>query len=84
MRHWHSLSRYPIPGETQGQAGQSSEQPDVAVGVSVHCEGVDQATFKGPLQLKQFCDLMFLWDFLKWKFLHAEHSVYERQLMDWS
>jgi len=30
----------PIPGDTQGQAGQGSEQPDWAVGVSVHCRRV--------------------------------------------
>jgi len=30
----------PIPGSTQDQAGQSSEQPDAAVGVSVHCREV--------------------------------------------
>jgi len=26
-----------IPGDIQSQAGQGSEQPDVAVGVPVHC-----------------------------------------------
>ena len=30
----------PIPGDTQGQAGWGSEQPDVAVGVPVHCREV--------------------------------------------
>ena len=29
-----------IPGDAQGQAGQGSEQPDLAVGVPVHCRGV--------------------------------------------
>jgi len=29
-----------IPGDIQGQAGQGSEQPDLAVGVPVHCRGV--------------------------------------------
>jgi len=29
----------PIPGDIQGQAGWSSEQPDVAVDVPVHCRG---------------------------------------------
>ena len=29
-----------VPGGTQGQAGWGSEQPDGAVGVSVHCTGV--------------------------------------------
>ena len=29
-----------IPGDIQGQAGQGSEQPDVAVGVPVHCRRV--------------------------------------------
>ena len=32
--------RCSIPGDTQGQAGQGSEHPDVAVGVPVHCKGV--------------------------------------------
>ena len=31
--------RCAIPGDTQGQAGWGSEQPDVAVGVPVHCRG---------------------------------------------
>jgi len=30
----------PVCGDIQGQAGQISEQPDVAVGVTVHCRGV--------------------------------------------
>ena len=30
----------PIPGGVQGQAEQGSEQPDLAVDVPVHCEGV--------------------------------------------
>ena len=30
----------PIPGDTQGQAGRGSEQPDLAVGVPVPCRGV--------------------------------------------
>ena len=29
-----------VPGDTQGQAGWSSMQPDLAVGVPVHCRGV--------------------------------------------
>ena len=29
-----------VPGDTQGQAGGGSEQPDVAVYVPVHCRGV--------------------------------------------
>ena len=28
-----------VPGDTQGQAGWSSMQPDLAVGVPVHCRG---------------------------------------------
>jgi len=37
-----SKSRCPIPGDIQCQAGQSSEQPDLAVGVPVHCRvGLD-------------------------------------------
>ena len=34
--------------------------PDGAVGVPVHCRGADQMAFKGPFQLKQFCDPMKL------------------------
>ena len=30
----------PIPGDVQCQAGWGSEQPDLAVGVPVHCRGV--------------------------------------------
>ena len=30
----------PILGDIQGWAGWSSEQPDVAIGVPVHCKGV--------------------------------------------
>ena len=41
-----------IPGDTEGQAGLSSEQPDLAV-VSLFIAGeLDQKTFKGPFQLK--------------------------------
>jgi len=29
-----------VPGDIQGQAEQGSEQPDIAVGVPVHCRGV--------------------------------------------
>ena len=29
-----------VPGDLQGQAGRGSEQPDVDVGVPVHCRGV--------------------------------------------
>jgi len=32
--------RCPIPGDSQGQAGQGSEQPDLAVGVPAYCMGV--------------------------------------------
>ena len=31
---------YPVSGGVQGQAGQGSEQPDLAVSVPVHCRGV--------------------------------------------
>jgi len=31
---------YPIPGDIHGQAGEGSEQPDLAVGISVCCRGV--------------------------------------------
>ena len=27
---------YPVPGDTQGQAGEGCEQPDLPVGVPVH------------------------------------------------
>jgi len=30
----------PVSGDMQGQAGQGSEQPDLAVGVPVQCRGV--------------------------------------------
>jgi len=43
VRHWQRLPKevvdYLVPGDVQGQAGQGSEQPDVAV--LVHCRGAD-------------------------------------------
>ena len=30
----------PVPADAQGEAGRGSEQPDVAVGILVHCKGV--------------------------------------------
>ena len=30
----------PVPGDTQDQTGWGSEQPDLTVGVPVHCRGV--------------------------------------------
>lgn len=45
----------PICGDIQSQAGWSSEQPDLPVGVPVHCRVVKpNGLFKGPLQLKWF------------------------------
>ena len=44
----------PVPGDVQGQAGQGSEQPDLAVGVPVHSMRVGPDGLKGPFQLKQF------------------------------
>ena len=41
----------PIPGDIQGQAGQA-EQPDLAVGVPVHCKGVGPDGLLRPFQLK--------------------------------
>ena len=35
----------PIPGDTRGQAGQGSEQPELAVDVPVHCRGVELDDF---------------------------------------
>ena len=32
--------RNPVPGDIQGQAGQGTEQPHLAVGVLVHCREV--------------------------------------------
>lgn len=37
----------PILGDIQGQVGQA-EQPDLAVGISVHCKGVLLFDLKGP------------------------------------
>jgi len=36
----------PIPGDIQGQAGWGSEQPDLPVGVPVHCRGVGPDDFQ--------------------------------------
>ena len=44
LRAWSSVTlNVPVPEDTQGQAGWSSEQPDVAVGAPVHYRrvGVD-------------------------------------------
>ena len=42
-----------ILGDTQGQAGWGSEQPDIAVGVPVHCRAVGQCGLKSsfPTQM---------------------------------
>jgi len=53
-------SESPIPGNIQGQAGQGSEQPDLAVDTPIHCREVGQVAFEGPLQVKQFSDHL-LW-----------------------
>lgn len=44
----------PIPGDSQGQAEQNSEQPDQAVDFPGLAGELQQVTFKGPLQLKWF------------------------------
>jgi len=53
MRRWHRLFRevlvIPIPGDTQGQAGQGSEHL-MELWVSLFIAG-EQVTFKGPFQL---------------------------------
>jgi len=36
---------WPIPGYIEGQAGWGSEQPDVAVGILVHCRRVELGGF---------------------------------------
>ena len=38
-----------VLGNTQGQAGPGSEQPDRAVGVPVHCRGVGLVDLLGSL-----------------------------------
>jgi len=45
----------PIPEDIQSQAGWGSEQPDVAVGVPVHCGG---GFTRCPFHLKRFCHYM--------------------------
>ena len=44
---------YRIPGDTRGQAGWGSEQPDGAVGVPVRCRGVGLDGLLWPFQLEQ-------------------------------
>ena len=41
-----------ICGDTQGQAGWDSEQPDLAVGISVHGRGLGLDDLECPFQLK--------------------------------
>ena len=48
--------RSPIPGVSQDWAGQDCKHPVLAVGVPVHCRGLDWMALKGPFQLKQFSD----------------------------
>ena len=45
-----------ILGDTQGQAGWGSEQPDLAVGSLFIAGELDQITFKGSFQLKRVYD----------------------------
>ena len=40
VRHWNRGGGYPTLGDTEGQARPGSEQPDLAIGVPVHCRGV--------------------------------------------
>ena len=37
--------RCPVLGDAQGQAGQASEHPDLAVDVHIHCKGVGLVGF---------------------------------------
>jgi len=43
----------PIHRDTHGQAGQGSEQPDLAVGVPGHCRGVGLGDLGGPIQTQK-------------------------------
>lgn len=61
VKHCHRLPRevgdtYPIPRNIQGQARLVSEQPDQRCPCTL--QGVGLMTFKGPLQLKLFCNSM--------------------------
>ena len=47
--------------DIQGQAGLGSEQPDLAVGVPIHCGELNWMTFKGLFQLKRFYDYKSLY-----------------------
>lgn len=38
-------SRAAIPGDVQGQAQESSEQPESVEGVPAYCVGLDEMTF---------------------------------------
>ena len=49
-----------ISGDTQGQAGWDSEQPDLAVGISVHGRGLRLDDHRGPFQPRPFYDSMIL------------------------
>ena len=40
--------RCTVPGDTQGQAGQGSKKPDLAVGILVHCSEVGLDDLKSP------------------------------------
>jgi len=57
----------PVPQDSQGQTGQGPGQPDLAVGVPVHCREVgpgdlqrlnsnDSMVLVGPFQLEILCD----------------------------
>jgi len=51
----------PASGNTQGQAGWGSEQPDLAVGVPVHCRGVGLGDlYSNDSMILRFCGFMIL------------------------
>ena len=51
VRHWHRLPREVVEAldNIQMQVGPGSEQPDLSVGVSVHCRGVGLGDLEGSL-----------------------------------
>ena len=42
----------PVPGDTKGQAGQGSEQPDLAAGVPAHRRGIKLDNLLGSLPIQ--------------------------------
>jgi len=64
MKYWNRLPQEvgDVAENTQGQAGWGSEHLVELWASLFIARGLDKMTFKGPFQLKQFCDYKVLSD----------------------